>query len=362
MLFSQRATKLSCFAPVMLLSCLSLLSACGGGEDPIEWTPNGGLTPPPAGMGAPPSDMRPPVEPADMGPTGGALVGGVEVEDMGTPVEPTEPYEVCEVNADRALLASEIGPKIVQSCSGRGCHSPTDTFTSFYVSASVAGSSGPLDEAQTESLWSTLEPFLSFEEPTSSSLLTDANSPTHAAVQGYTPGAAQYQQLIDWMTNAYQCMWVYPDPPTTGGEMAGEMAGEIAGEIAGEMMPPNGGTSNPTEVFCAALPSGDPQGRPNFYETFEARINGILASSCASSGCHDQPYPDYGFWVVNVDDPCSVQANFLMSQLYVNFNEPLRSPLLVRPLEPNHGGYRVLTQADPEYTELRQWIVSGVQN
>ena len=119
--------------------------------------------------------------------------------------------------------------------------------------------------------------------------------------------------------------------------------------------------SSSTEGFCAALQQGDPRRRPNYYEMFRDEVNPILTSSCAQGGCHAEPSAEYGFWVVSEDDPCSVQANFITSQLYINFLDQLRSPILTAPIDPNHGGYMIFNRgsSSPEYVIIKNWITLG---
>jgi hypothetical protein len=294
------------------------------------------------------------------------ITAGDEMEDQGPPRDMTtggEPYEVCEVSPDMDLLANEVGPSIIEGCGGRACHGSTANITRFNLPSGLDDAPAPLSDDQANAMLEMLTPFVDFEEPSTSELLTLLGPGHQGTNLTFGEGAPSYEALERWIVEATVCEWVYPDPPE-GGSMAGTMVGSGGVEAGAEMggVPSMGGAPSDTELFCAALPTGDPQGRPGFYETFRDNINGILSNSCALSGCHDLPYAEYGFWVINEREACSVQANFMMSQLYVNYNTPLSSPILTKPLDPEHGGYRILNAADPEYTAIRAWIVSGVQD
>ena len=116
---------------------------------------------------------------------------------------------------------------------------------------------------------------------------------------------------------------------------------------------------NETSVLCDLLPNGDPQNRANgeYYSRFEMEVNPILIRSCGGSGCHSGP--DNGFWIIDDSDPCSVPANFLTSQVYIRFDSPDNSPILSKPIDPTHSGFRVfpLGQSDPGYISIRNWLL-----
>jgi hypothetical protein len=140
--------------------------------------------------------------------------------------------------------------------------------------------------------------------------------------------------------------------PVGGAPVGGEMMG-------GDPMPEMGGDPGSTDVLCDLLPNGDPQNRAQgqYYALFETEINPSLQLSCSSrNGCHATP--DNGFWLQDSDDPCSVPANFLMTQAYINFANANESPILKAPYDPEHSGYMIYTgRTDARFIALRNWIL-----
>ena len=309
----------------------------------------------PVSNGGDPDDPDdPPPSGVDGGEDGGAGVdGGAVIHDGGAGREPPPgPMEVCREEPDVEAFAASVGPRLITSCGGSGCHS-YDTNQPPRFPASVQDfRSPPLTTEQAQDMIdSFMEPYVVAGEPEESTLYTYAYG-GHASYN-------YFDELVSWIDSMVVCETVYPEEPEptpVGGT-----------EVMGGMMtppPPPPPPPNPTEVFCSALPSGDPQGRPGFYETFRDSVNNTLVFSCGASGCHGQPYPGYSFWVVDSSDPCSVQANFIMAQLYANFNRPLNSPLLTFPIDPEHGGGgRVFPDgnSDPNYNAIYGWIVLGQQ-
>ena len=342
------------------LLCI-LCIACEG--ETVEFTP--GMVNPPEGSASDPSGG----DEEDGGDTAGNQdMGGDEPPpppppvDMGPPPGGNEPVEVCTTEPDLELFANSIGPRIITTCGNSGCHAFNSNVSPLNFPRSVLeGVDDSLTEEQSDEMIELLltsrpspPPYLTWGESEESHLYVYGTPEDHFGGYRYA------DELKDWIDGALSCELVYPDPP-----MVEDMSPPPGGMGGVEMPPPPVEQPEPTEIFCDALPSGDPQGRVGFYETFEDEINGILTRTCIGNGCHEQPYPDYSFWVVDEDQPCSVQANFMMAQLYVNFNEPLNSPLLVYPIDPDHGGGgRIFPNGNSDllYTAIRRWIVSGQQD
>lgn len=106
--------------------------------------------------------------------------------------------------------------------------------------------------------------------------------------------------------------------------------------------------------FCDGLPNRDPLERPDYYERFEERINGLLITECANGDCHAIPQNGGQLWLDS--EFCSVQWNFNAVQAFINQQFPNQSPLLTQPLSDNHGGRQVFDGMDTEYVQLLNWV------
>lgn len=358
-----------------IISCGLLLSACEG--EKVVFPPNSVEPPNSAG------DDNEPEEPAESGKDndggagvmagemagvmGGIVMAGVMVDPPPSGMEvgggEVQTMIVCTDEPDVDAFAASVGPRLVTACGGGICHAYGNNQVPRFAASVEDFTSPPLTTDQANDLITSLLPnYIIFGESGMSEIYTyGLASAGHYSQNNYS------DELASWIDDAHKCETIIvggpvdPDPdPVPDPDPPGPVGGT---ELVGGMdVPPMEPPPNPTEVFCSALPSGDPQGRYNFYETFRDRINGILTYSCGASGCHGQPYPNYSFWVLPANDPCSVQANFVMSQLYIDFNTPLNSPLLTYPIDPEHGGGGKVFpngNSDQNYNEIRNWIVLG---
>jgi hypothetical protein len=75
---------------------------------------------------------------------------------------------------------------------------------------------------------------------------------------------------------------------------------------------------------------------------------------CArDSSCHDQAH---GLTLQRIEP--NDQANYQISQIYLNCGDPMASPLLTKPLAgiDGHGGGDLFTTSDPQYMEFLNWF------
>ena len=310
----------------------------------------------PVSNGGDPDDPDdPPPAGVDGGEDGGAgvmmIIAGMPGGAGGEP--PPRPMEVCREEPNVEAFAASVGPRLITSCGGGGCHSYDSNLPPRFPASVQDFRSPPLTTEQAQDMIDAFTPtYLVTGEADESDIYTyGLASANHYAQNNYS------DELSEWIDSMKVCETIYPEEPEPTPVGGTEVMG-------GMTPPPPPPPPNPTEVFCSALPSGDPQGRPGFYETFRDSVNNILVYSCGASGCHGQPYPGYSFWIIDSSDPCSVQANFIMAQLYANFNRPLNSPLLTFPIDPEHGGGgRVFPDgnSDPSYNAIYDWIVLGQQ-
>lgn len=274
---------------------------------------------------------------------GGTPVGGAQGTCTNTMVPPDIEY-----------FASEIGPSLVFACSA--CHNRNSSYM-FKMPVTLADFTIG-DELEGEALDSALEMTLERITPGDSS----SSYLLRMAYNGHTSGAVylssesdEYQNFARWIDDQYQC--VPDDVPTPAGE---EMGGDpLGGEMGGDT--PVGGSS--TSIFCELLPNGDPQNRADgqYYEVFAEDVNASLITSCASrGGCHQTS--TNAFWLQQLDAECSTQANFLMTQSYIDFTNYDASPILTAPYDPEHEGYMIFQgRDDPRFRLLRNWIILAFQ-
>lgn len=322
-----------------LLTCVALSGSVFGGcdMDPVTYeTPPVSGTATVAGAQAGVSSS-PPVRDMTMPP-----------QDMTPPVGGDAPITTCADEPNMEILATKVGPSFAASCGGSGCHASNSAFN-FKMPNGVTAATNPFSAEQAAAFLEIIRGTVSFGDPMRSFLFTKATD-THAPTT-YRIGSNNYEDLSDWIKDGRVCTTVTPTPdPPEGGEAAGVMGGQMMSS-----------SSSSTASFCDALPLGDPLRRPNYYEVFRDEVNPILTNSCAQGGCHAEPSAEYGFWIVDEDDPCSVQANFITSQLYINFLNQLASPILTAPIDPNHGGYMIFNRgsSSPEYVTIKNWITLG---
>jgi hypothetical protein len=349
-MLTHRANTLY-FSAIILLA--NALNGCGGGDEPMrvgtqintggiiggmemESGTEGGEAQEEAGEVVSGMEM-----PAGM--MGGAPVGGALGTCTDQPVDPDVEY-----------FASEVGPSLVLACSG--CHNSNSsymfkmpvTLADFTIGDSLEGDA--LDVA----LEMTLER-ITPGDSASSYLLKMAYDGHSSGTVYYASDSDEYQNFARWIDDQIQCI---PDEvPTPAGE---EMGGDpVGGDIGGDT--PVGGSS--TSIFCDLLPDGDPQDRADgqYYQVFQDEVNASLITSCASrGGCHQTA--THAFWLQQLDAECSTQANFLMTQSYIDFTNYDTSPILTAPYDPEHQGYMIFQgRDDPRFRLVRNWIILAFQ-
>lgn len=155
--------------------------------------------------------------------------------------------------------------------------------------------------------------------------------------------------LVDWVTLGAMIEACVDDPAPGDGGMG----------PAPDMGPP--------PVPCEALPQpGDNiASSAQFRSEFEApdgegiSHNDILVGSCARNGaCHAIAGEGDGYFLLEGNDECSIDWNFFVSQIYIDFLSPARSPLLTLPRDNSgHGGRSVFQGADDSrHVRLQRWI------
>ena len=340
--------------PTHLLSvallCALIFAGCEGGDDPmrigVQITP-GGETVPPNG-GEPAGQMMNAGTPVEM--TAGAQPAGDTPAGMNLGgMSPGGGVIECnEVGPDEAVFANSVGPSLITTCASGACHAP-NTRNGLILPVSDVDFSPPLaGDLLTESLEASMA-FVTPGRPENSRLL-DMAYDGHGFRTFYAMNSPEYTQLSDWISDMILCEEI---TPTGGDPMGGDpMGGDLVGGA------PAGGDED-TSVFCQLLPNGDPQNRADglYYQQFENEINELLTSTCANGGgCHESS--TRGFWLQPQSDPCSVPANFLLTQAYINFAEPDASPMLSAAYDPAHSGYMIFVgRSDPDFITLRNWVL-----
>ena len=128
-----------------------------------------------------------------------------------------------------------------------------------------------------------------------------------------------------------------------------------------------GGRQAMGPVPCDALPQGDGIGNPGFREAFGNGINELLVEECNQFGaCHGERGGGGGLYLLPLDDPCSVDWNFVVTSHFINPRRIDESLILTKPLgfgsvDNTHGGAVVFAgTADPNYVALRNWLIDGL--
>ena len=329
----------------VICSIVCLFISCQGGDDPLIL---GGQVPSMAGRSA---GMF--VEAGDEAGDEADMMAGMPTNQTAGEVSGGGEIEmVCEEVVDEASFASDIGPALIANCATFGCHNPDGT-TDFNLPISNIDLVENSLEGQllTDTLAVVMGGmnYVIAGEPSMSVLLSKAATIHGGFITPYEMASTEYQALSTWIEDMLQCTEV--EIPN-GGEMV--MGGEMA-------MGGNDGEN--TQIFCDLLPNGDPQNRAEgrYYEVFDNEVNTILTASCGRSGCHATSAN--GFWLQAADLPCSVPANFLMTQAYINFSNPNESPLLEAAYDPYHSGYTIFTgRTDPRFISLQTWVLLGFED
>ena len=361
---------------LLLILCSFAFLACGGEDGNTQ---EDDFTPPDPGVPVPPPRPDMGMDTMDNMDVGGMDVGGMDGgEPMGAVMMPTGGMpmgpiyeEVCtQGEPDLELLKVDVGPTLYQRCGNQACHGVSSTVRSFILPADYDPRTitSPLEDTLADDTLTSMLDFITYGDPNGSELLQKAYNAHFSGQVFYALDSKEYSDLSTFI-QAEKCEQILVTPPEMGGtppEMGG-MPPEMGGtppEMGGTP-PEMGGTPTPaanTSIYCDQLPNGDPLGREGFYETFEADVNLILQAQCTGSGCHGNA--NNGFWIQPDEEPCSVEANFITSMLYVTPWNIDYSPILSKPLDPNHGGYRTFAggQSDPFYIIIRNWLIDGYVN
>lgn len=270
-----------------------------------------------------------PEPPVDQGPGGSGGAGG----QGGGMVEPMP---------DPALFNETVVTVLYGACGGPACHvspslgpNPDDALFRLVDAAPDA-----LDPDQQTLNFHEVLSFVSFDAPTDSPLLV-WHPQGH---QGYIiPQSATYNRILEWIEDA-----IAPPEPEGAGGMGG-VGGMGGGQVPCEGIPPPGS------------PGGRSQG---YRDAFEAEVDGesindMLVESCGEQGaCHGTQGAAGGYWLLaDLEDPCAIQWNYLVSQWFIDPLLPDASLLLSKPRERNHGGAVVFRgRDDARHVRLLLWI------
>lgn len=340
----------------VICSVVCILISCQGGDDPLIL---GGQVPNMAGRNAGMSVEAGVNSAGDEAGDEADMMAGMPINQTAGEVSGGREIEVvCEEVVDETSFASDIGPALIANCATFGCHNPEGT-TNFNLPISNTDLvDNPLEG---QLLIDTLavvmggSNYVIAGEPSMSVLLSKASTIHGGFITPYEMASTEYQALSTWIEDMLQCIEV--EIPS-GGEMV--VGGEMM--VGGEMVV-GGNEGENTQIFCDLLPNGDPQNRAEgrYYEVFDNEVNTILTASCGRSGCHATSAN--GFWLQAADLPCSVPANFLMTQAYINFSNPNESPLLEAAYDPYHSGYTIFTgRTDPRFISLQTWVLLGFED
>lgn len=335
-------------SPFLLFASLCL--ACGG-EEPIVIGPTaqpadgGPIDAMSSGAGG--SAGQPGGAGGSAGGPGGAggQGGGAGGQGGGGPIEPAP---------DLDLFLNSVTGLLYASCSGPACHDAATPNPSDALYQLVEGGPQGLSSDQQRLNFDETISFVDFDDPPESQLLVH-HPPAHQAY--VIPGSQTHNRIIEWIADA-----VEPPAPPEGMGGAGGDGG--AGGQGGEGGVGEGG---PIEVPCDGIPPpGNPAGRSQGYrDAYEMpdadglTINDMLVASCGEMGaCHGTQAAAGGYWLLNdLDDPCAVQWNYLVSQWFIDAVEPNASLLLTKPRERDHGGRVVFRGTDDaRHVRLLLWI------
>lgn len=290
-------------------------------------------------------------EPFNVGPDRGldASIGG---DDMSPPPDP-EPEPVpdagrCEPRSvfdpDPDFFAAEIAAPLYTACGL--CHydaapRPGIPFTL------VTNGPGGLTPQQNQLNVDECLSFVDAADPANSQLII-----WHPAGHiGYLGDGPLKDDIIEWIEAGTQI--IEPEP------------GACLDEV--DMGADGGAPPNNLNPPCEALLSPDGNGGARsmtFRNDFErpdpsdVSHNDILVGSCANNGtCHAIAGEGGDYWLLGEDSECAVEWNYIASQIYIDWLNPLLSPLLTQPRSVLHGGRDVFRgQDDSRHVRLLNWI------
>lgn len=322
------------------LAAAALLGAMAAGcdEDPITvgppTSPDGGMT----------IDMRVGPDPAETGPP--------EPEPEPEP-DPCEPQSVFE--PDPEVFANRLAEPLYMACAL--CHYDPAPRPGVPFTLVSSGPFGLTPEQNQLNVDESLA-FVDADDPPASDLI-DWHPTGHP---GYIADGPLKDAIVEWIEDGTRV--VEPDPEDCQG----------GGDAGPEPEPaPDGGAPpvGPGRPPCDALlsPEGNGGARSQMYrDEFEradadgVSHNDILVGSCArNGGCHAIAGEGGDYWLLEEDSECAVEWNFLASQIYIDWLNPLESPLLTQPRDPMHGGRDVFRGSDDSrHVRLLNWIRAEV--
>lgn len=338
-----------------LLSLLVGLGLAACGPEPVEFDPNGN-GPETAGNNANNAEEDAEDEGEDLSP-------GQDAETPEEDLENPEPQDMPDngvetmvvIEPDRELFASSVNPILSRNCSTAGCHAYNGGRT-YHLHPE-----DPLDEEQlTFNIEQTVE-WTDFENPRESRIFAfmvgDESHPIPYVLNG-----PEYSALYEWMQASVKIIEIRPD---------GEDLPDVDEPDVEDAEDLPDVDPEPPLVPCDALP--DPGALPGNldYDKYKEHVNPMLLQRCTTAqGCHGVQNPEFGgnLWLIrDEDDDCYQRWNFLTTTWFVNYAEPLRSPLLLEPLGQQalgsyHGGRNVFSgTVDCDYILLKSWIEGALE-
>jgi hypothetical protein len=125
-------------------------------------------------------------------------------------------------------------------------------------------------------------------------------------------------------------------------------------------------------IGCEMATTGPapPTGGQNYlvdYDVFASQIDSILTDlGCDNITCHGGGIR--GTFQLSPTSNKDIDLDFAQTQLQINPDDPVSSPLLVKPLAESAGGvahaadpqvFGFMSTADPAYVAILNWIESG---
>lgn len=307
------------------------------------------------------------VDPGGCGdsPDGGQRLDGAPTPEPepGEPEPPPdpepEPEAPCELpGGDAALIAldyyqTELEGRLYTSCAAAaGCHpfdtvDPGDLFFQMYT-----GGPDGLDEAQHRTNARDALSLIDRAAPRTSELIVHHDGTVNETTPDIIELVARWIDRIAEDEAAY-CA---PDPePEPGVDMGVD--------------PPDGGGGDPL-VDCDALPRPDSDlgYSAGYYAAFiepdgeGITLDAMLVQTCATVGCHVRGGSGEGYVLQTDGGECATRWNFLTTQWFVTPADVPRSPILLQPLDRDHGGRVVFDgRDDPKYVRLARWLEDEFQ-
>ena len=336
--------------PRLLIASLLVTLLVGCDEEPLDLrakTDGGGGGAAPLGGGVGPGGGTTP------GPGGGVGEACVDAQcPPGTQCVAGECAGDIEPMPDRAAFDAEIIAILDRRCSSLTCHAgpPPREDSAFQIFGSPDHPAFNLTDAEKDENYREFLDFVDFLNPDRSDILTfplsDPNGtpshPTNGPV--LTQASADYLTIRGWIVAA-----VTPPPePDAGPPDAGDDG--------------DGGVGPSGAVPCDALPNTDAPGRPEGWRTrYIEDIDSMVVSSCGEAECHGAPASGGRLWLRGGAAGCDGGWNYLSVQWFIDPGDPIASPLLVKPLMPDHGGREVFAGTeDPRYVALKLWVEDGL--